>query len=510
VNSNQALATILGLLGACPLVSAPPALSAGAGLLDAVKVRDLGEVRKLLRNRTIVNVRDTDLATPLLIASHLGDPDLASTLIASGADVNLANRYGITPLYEASAAANVSLMERLLKAGANAKAKTPEGETALMVASRTSSVEAVRLLLARGAEVNAVEQWQGQSALMYAAARNRGEVARELLRAGADIHARTPLASLPARLPYARFMVDFPKGGMSPLLFAAREGSLEAARVLLDAGANPRETVPEGFSALVLAIVNFHYDTAKLLLAKGANPNGGALYAIVNARNYVPLDAPPKSSTDQTSDLELLSLLLAQGAQWNDRPPLALPTTNQPFGAGFPPKPVDLALTRAARSADLKSIEILLKAGADPAQVEADGTNAMLAAVAGPEIPPLVTIERELPAEPDAIAAIRFFLDRGFSVSTTDMTGASPLHFAARRGFVDVARFLVSRGANVNAPDKSGLTPLDYTLGRAPSFLGPSPIQEAAAAALREMGGIESNRKAGLPVSPAKPPVYVQ
>jgi ankyrin repeat protein len=117
-----------------------------------------------------------------------------------------------------------------------------------MLAARTNGVAAVRLLIERGANVNVVERWQGQTPLMYAAAHDRAEVARALIAAGADANAKTPLSDLPARLPAARFNVEFPAGGMTAVLLAARQGATGALRVLIEAHANIETATPEGFT----------------------------------------------------------------------------------------------------------------------------------------------------------------------------------------------------------------------------------------------------------------------
>ena len=116
-----------------------------------------------------------------------------------------------------------------------------------MLAARTSGLAAVQLLIERGANVNVVEHWQGQTPLMYAAARDRAEVAAALIAAGADMNAKTPRNDLPQRLPAARFNVEFPLGGMTPVLLAARQGAARALRVLVEAGADIETPRPKDF-----------------------------------------------------------------------------------------------------------------------------------------------------------------------------------------------------------------------------------------------------------------------
>jgi len=470
----------------------------GATLLDAVKARDAAAVRALIASGADPDRPAVDGSTPLLYAAHLAEPELVGLLLAAGADPNAANRYGVAPIHEAARAADVESLRKLLAAGASVDHPTPDGETPLMLAARTTLVAAVKLLIERGANVNAVERWQGQTALMYAAAFDRAEIAKALLDAGADPNAATPLSTLPERIPAARFNVEFPKGGMTPLLFAARNGSTATARVLIEHGADLDKPTPEGFTPLVIAIHNLHYDTARLLIEAGANPNGGALYAVLNARNRVPLDGPQPQPTGSTDPLELLGMLLERGADVLDRPPEPLPDTDIGFGAQ-PRKLVDVPIIRAARSADLEALKLLVAAGADAAHVEPDGLNTVVAVTAGPEIPPLTVVDRERPAEPDAIAALEFLLAHGADIDAPGPDGETALHTAAKRGFTEVIRFLVEQGAELNATDRGGRTPLDYALGRSPVLFGRPPESEAAAALLRELGAVEgSSLDAGM------------
>jgi ankyrin repeat protein len=345
----------------------------------------------------------------------------------------------VAPPHEAAQIADPDLIRALLDAGAEVDRALPQGETPLMLASRTSVAAAVKLLIDRGANVNVVERWQGQTPLMYAATHDRAEVARALIAAGAELDAKTPLADLPVRLPAARFNVEFPAGGMTAVLLAARQGSARALRVLIEAGANVETATPEGFSPLVVALHNLHYDAAKLLVDAGASTKGGALYAVVNARNFVPLLGPRSHPTGNVTELELLAAMLARGADVLDRPPLPLPDRDPGFGQ-IPTKPVDTALIRAARSADVDAMKLLVDAGADPKRPEPDGFTTLLAVTTGPEIPPLVVVDKERPAEPDALAAVEFLLARGVDANAADRMGVTALHTAAKRGYVDVLR----------------------------------------------------------------------
>ncbi len=131
------------------------------------------------------------------------------------------------------------MIEKLLKAGADANGAAPEGETALMTAARTGNVEAARVLLAHGAPVDARESWRGQTALMWAAAQNHPAMVRELLAHGADVNARSAVQNWERQNTLEPREKWLPPGGLTPLLFAARQGSLESARVLVEAGRRP-------------------------------------------------------------------------------------------------------------------------------------------------------------------------------------------------------------------------------------------------------------------------------
>lgn len=473
--------------------AASAALAAPLGaaeLLDAVRTGRSEAARTLLAAGADANEPGVDGATPLLYAAHAADVELVRALLAAGADPNAANRYGVAPLHEAALIADEALVRALLDAGAEVDRALPEGETPLMLAARTGGVAAVKLLIERGADVDVVERWQGQTPLMYAAAHDRAEVAAALIAAGAALETATPRTELPARLPAARFNVEFPLGGMTAVLLAARQGSEGALEVLIEAGADLERRTPEGFSPLVVALHNFHYGAAKLLVDAGASAAGGALYAVVNARNFVPLIGPRVKPTGAATELELLAAMLERGADVLDRPPQPLPDRDPGFGS-IPTRPVDTALIRAARSADVEALRLLVGAGADPRRAEPDGFNAVLAVAAGPEIPPLTVVDRERPAEPDALVALEFLLAQGVDVNAADAFGATALHTAAKRGYVEVVRFLAAHGANLNAADRGGRTALDYALGRSPAMFGPPPASPAAAAALRELGARE-------------------
>src|SRR6185503_5130959 len=152
--------------------------------------------------------------------------------------------------------------------------------------ARTGNAAALKLLISRGADVNAREKWFGETAVMWAAAENHADAIKVLAESGADINAKSTVIDAPV-LEFPRSggpNSPFPRGGWTALMFAARQGALDAARALADLGANlnlaalPQTDVPLkpeemrsadngiGTSALVFAIINVHYDLAAVLI----------------------------------------------------------------------------------------------------------------------------------------------------------------------------------------------------------------------------------------------------
>ena len=195
-----------------------------------------------------------------------------------------------------------------------------------MTAARAGNPAVMRLLLARSkADVNARESAYGETALMWAAAENHAEAAQLLIEHGAAINARSQLMSYPKdRFGLEGVISILPHGQWTPLMYAARQGSLGALRVLVKAGADLNLSDPDGTTALVFAIINSHYDAARLLVEAGANPNladtagMAALYAAVDASTLGEIyGRPGKKVVNDSSALDLMNVLLAHGANPN-------------------------------------------------------------------------------------------------------------------------------------------------------------------------------------------------
>ena len=208
-------ALLLAFIG----IAGPAAGQSALRLVEAVRAEDAAAVETLLSQRTPVDAAQPDGATALHWAAHRDNLAIADHLLRAGADVNATNELGVAPLTLACTNGSAAMVERLLARGADPNRALPTGVTPLMSCARTGSVDAVEGLLAHGARVNERETVRGQTALMWAVAERHAGIAAALMTAGAQVRARS-------------------HGGFTPLLFAARQGDAESARLLLDAGVN--------------------------------------------------------------------------------------------------------------------------------------------------------------------------------------------------------------------------------------------------------------------------------
>jgi ankyrin len=441
--------------------------AAGTPLIDAVRSRDADRVRSLVKGRADVNAPQGDGSTALHWAVHLDEAVLVDYLIESGARVDPANDLGVTPLYISCTNRNGTLTERLLKGGANPNAVLPNGETVLMNCARTGSAHGVRALLAKGARANDKEAAHDQTALMWAAAQGQSEAVAALVQAGADVRARsrvyqqTVTSEVTQRAGREELNYTVPRGGMTPLLFAARSGDVESARILVDAGADKNETLPDGTPALTLAAYSGHAGVATLLLEKGADPNAAevgytALHAAVLRR-----------------DVELVRTLLKFKANPSARMTKGTPMrrTSQDFDLPI----VYLGATPfalAARFLETEMVRELARAGADTSMAMTDGATPLMLAVghgfqANLDRRGLSIVDGgKIEGEDRVIDTVTALLELGADVNATRKGGETALHVATQRGYNQAITLLVSKGASVNARNANGQTALGLLTGR--------------------------------------------
>jgi ankyrin repeat protein len=473
------------LCALCVLCGGEFASAATSDLADAVMNRDAGAVRALMQRRADVNAPQNDGTTALMWAARYDDLDAADLLIRGGARVSSANRDGATALQLAAINGSARMLEKLIKAGADPNAPlSATGDTALMLSARTGKTAAMDVLLESGANVNATESWGGTTALMWAVSERHADAVTLLLDHGADVHARSNYVAaangrgFEGRTPLAESATqkveEFASGWLTPLMFAAREGDVASARLLVTAGADVNAVAGDGKDALGLAVFNGNYDVASLLVDSRANLNRAdaqgftPLFWAVDRRN---METAPNFPWMVTADpLPLIKKLLDGGANPNA---LVNNTPRARMRAGSPRIVFATALMRAAFSGDLELCRLLLAHGADPAVKSSDGET-MVEAAAG-----LGFIQGYSKGKTAAerLDVVKLFVGLGADINDADDYGITPLMVAGNMGDSKIIQYLVDVGADLGAYDLGKkndgafgasvepLMPIDYAIG---------------------------------------------
>jgi ankyrin repeat protein len=476
----------LGVAGLVGAAAARAETGAGGPLLDAAAAGDAAAVRALLKQGHKVDTAGPDGATALHWAVRADDLETVDALVAAGANVSTANVLGVPPLYLAAEHGNAAILRRLLDARADVNAADATGDTVLMAAVRAGDADAVRLLVDRGAQVNAAEPALSHTALMWAARTNDTEILRLLLTAGAAIDAATRVGPKPAVRPpgagggshgvgIVRSGVP-PQGeqppapgGMTPLLFAARDGQLDAAKLLAEAGADLNKADPNGITPLLMAATNGKIAVARFLVTRGADVKAAdwygrtPLWAAVEMRNLDLRSGATDNGVDRAAALELVSALIDAGADVNARVKEFPPARRYMLPLGSL-EWVDFtgqtAFIRAAQSGDVPAMKLLLAKGADPSITTVNGTNALMAAAG------VNWVVGQTFSEPGLyLEAVTLCLGLGFDVNAVNQMGLAAVHGAANRGSDDVIELLAARGAKLDLPDKEGRTPMTWAEG---------------------------------------------
>jgi uncharacterized protein len=507
---------------------------------DAAVKGDVATVKSLLAQKADVNAPQADGATAIQWAAYTNNQALADLLIKSGANVKQANHDGATPLSLAAINGNAAMIEKLLQAGADPNERQPNGETALMLASRNGNVDAIKALIAHKADPNLKENLRGTTAIMWAAEQSHPDAVKLLAASGADVKAATDADTRNSRLnlaptvqarlnsaqgagglsgnagrgpgrgagrgaptdggptlneetatadDFAFFRRPAPKdgGGLTALVFAAREGCFDCAADLVAAGADINQTTLYGWSPLLTATQNRHYKLAAWMLDHGADPNlpnkGGwrPLYLATDNRDIEGGDYPVRKP--DMDHFDFIKLLIAKGADVNARVCGVQSTgkeckgdtteTRTNFTMQWLYEDGATPFLRAAQSGDVELMKYLLAHGADP-KIPTQHNDTALSVASGIGWVEGVTFEW---SEAENLEAVKMCLDAGIDVNAADSEGRTALHGAAHKGRTAVIQMLVDHGANLEAHDlgsrdtvngaMKGLTwiPLDWSRG---------------------------------------------
>ena len=516
---------------------------------DAAMAKDAARVRQLLKSGADAGASQGDGMTALHWAAMQGDGAMAEMLLVAGANPRATTRIGgFTALHLASQAGRAEAVPALIKAGAPVDATTATGATALMLAAAAGNADIVAALAAAGADLNRTETAHGQTALMFAASLGRTEAAKVLLARGADAKVRSRVVDLstvevpeevlqdqlrqqsspqtqaarnegaaPAPAPQSNRVAGVSRpykyneligkhGGLTALHFAARQGAVETARALVEAGADVNgQTAGDLTSPMLIAMVNGHFDLALYFLEKGANPNLASdagmtpLYAALNV-HWAPKAFYPQPRAylqQQASYLDVMKALLAKGADPNARLQRKIWYTQYNFDLLRVDDTGATPFWRAAYASDIEAMKMLVAAGADPsvptakpamndcfqqggvrsADASRDHSGLPPIPTAGPDIPPLLAASGAGYGEGFAgnahrfapsgmLAAVKYLIeDLGTDPNVRDADGNTALHHAASRGDNEMIKYLVSKGADVTLVNRGGQTTVDMANG---------------------------------------------
>jgi ankyrin repeat protein len=560
----------IGAMIALSLSTLTHAAPAGAAaFVDAAMNGNREAVKALLKDGADVNTTQADGMTALHWAAQKGDVELAKMLLYASANLKATTRIGgYTPLLIASKNGDGAMIETLTAAGADANATTTNGTTPLMLAAAAGKPAAVSALLAHGANVNAKESVKGETALTFAAAFGRADVIRVLTKAGADVKVTTKAVDLTdfAREEQERLAAErglnqggaagrggpgggrgAPQGpqiggvtrqfnytelvaywgGLAPLHLAARQGETEAAKALLEAGADVNQRgAGDPVTPLLIATINGHFDLAKMLLDKGADPNlaqaNGVtpLYAALNCQwSDKALYPQPRAFEQQhTTYLDLMQAMMEKGANPNARLTRKVWYAQYDFDQSGVDETGATPFFRAAYAADVDGMKLLVKYGADPdirtmrtpGRVRTGDVTREVQDVSplapvppgGPAITALLAASGEGYGEGFAanhhhhspagmLPAVKYLVEElHMDVNAKDHDGNTAIHNAAARGDNEMILYLVSKGADVKQVNREGKTTVDMANGPVQRI---SPFPDTIK--LLEGMGVKNNHK---------------
>jgi uncharacterized protein len=465
-------------------------------LATLIQTGDRKAALEKIRAGADVNEAQPDGTRPIHWAVFKVDYELLDALIAKKARPDVTNEFGATPLAEAVKVTDVRMVKTLLDAGADVESVNLDGETALMLAIKTGELPIVEMLIKAGANVNTVEKEHHQTPLMYAAAakKNAGAMVKLLLSKGADVKPRSLSYDWPSHISEEPRVQYHPFGGLTALLYAARDGCYDCVEALIAKGADVNMPTPEGVTPLMIALDNDNNDIAKLLLDHGANPGlwdwygRTALYIAVDRKDggssggglKVPVDA---SHSARFSVMDVIKALLAANVDPSPELRMHRPTRGGYTGRFSDPL-LDTGATpllRATIANDMELVQALLARGASP-NINAMGVTPLLVA-AGVGAGQRGGGPGATRGSSEALALMDALLEHGADVnaqvtgtktysmrnarSPSANEGMTALHVAAQAGRADLVRYLLERGANPEIADSNGRKAIDVLGARA-------------------------------------------
>ncbi|XP_068053241.1 ankyrin-3 isoform X27 [Anomalospiza imberbis] len=381
-----------------------------------------------VESKMMVNRTTESGFTPLHIAAHYGNINVATLLLNRGAAVDFTARNDITPLHVASKRGNANMVKLLLDRGAKIDAKTRDGLTPLHCGARSGHEQVVEMLLDRGAPILSKTK-NGLSPLHMATQGDHLNCVQLLIQHNVPVD-------------------DVTNDYLTALHVAAHCGHYKVAKVLLDKKANPNAKALNGFTPLHIACKKNRIKVMELLLKHGAS-----IQAVTES------GLTPIHVAAFMGHVNIVSQLMHHGAS---------PNTTNVRG--------ETALHMAARAGQTEVVRYLVQNGAQvEAKAKDDQTPLHISARLGKAdivqqllqqgaSPNAATTSGYTPLHLSAreghedVAAV--LLDHGASLSIITKKGFTPLHVAAKYGKIEVANLLLQKNASPDASGKSGLTPL--------------------------------------------------
>ena len=533
-----------------------------APVADAAQINDVSMVRDLLRQGADPNAAQTDGLTALHWSALNNESEMVEILLFAGANPSSTSRLGgYTPLHMASRAGHAEIVNKLLGAGADPNRYTTTGVTSMHFAAESNSIELIKMLVLAGGDVNSADHYSSRTPLMFASTRNAISAVQALIDLDADLSMTNNIkdyekiaknaTEIRNRRSRIREAAEDPQpeeeqasrggppgsanrssnpsgylstekvetekgpkvlssiqqigkqGGFTALHYAARDGNMESARLLIQAGADVNQT-SEGdqSSPLLVAVINGNYDLAKELLEAGADPNilsddeAGPLFAALNIewslRTWYP--QPQAFRQQETTYLQLMEELLLAGADPNQRTGTHI--WYAAYNAGR--MGVDFAgatpFWRAAYAQDVEAMKLLVKYGADhdvwtwniidprrraffaalnEGEEEEDPSGLPPVAHGGLGVHPLHAasgvgfgtsrVAQRHRGVPDGwLPAVKYLVEElGIDPNLRDKDGFSAVHHSAARGDNETILYLVSQGADVTLISRRGQTTAD-------------------------------------------------